>query len=100
MDGRADQFSLAVIAFEMLTGEKPFTGEQLTTVVYKIVAEEPSPVARLNATLEAADRGGAAQGAGEEAGSCATAPARRWWTRSKARARRPRDGRACRAGAA
>ncbi|HTQ53770.1 MAG TPA: protein kinase [Bryobacteraceae bacterium] len=51
VDGRADQFSLAVIVFEMLTGEKPFTGEQLTTVVYKIVAEEPVPAHRLNATL-------------------------------------------------
>ncbi|MGA2740937.1 MAG: serine/threonine-protein kinase [Bryobacteraceae bacterium] len=51
VDGRADQFSLAVIAFEMLTGEKPFTGEQLTTVVYKIVAEEPVPAHRLNSTL-------------------------------------------------
>ena len=53
VDGRADQFSLAVMAFEMLTGDKPFTGEQLTTVVYKIVAEEPPPVARFNATLTA-----------------------------------------------
>ena len=43
MDGRSDQFSLAVIAYEMLTGEKPYTGEHLTTVVYKIVAEEPVP---------------------------------------------------------
>lgn len=51
VDGRSDQFSLAVIAYEMLTGEKPFTGEQLTTVVYKIVAEEPPPAARLNASL-------------------------------------------------
>jgi serine/threonine-protein kinase len=51
VDGRADQFSLAVIVFEMLTGEKPFTGEQLTTVVYKIVAEEPIPPHRLNSTL-------------------------------------------------
>src|SRR5579863_3514528 len=49
--GRADQFSLAVIAYEMLTGERPFTGEHLTTVVYKIVAEEPPPVQRLNPTL-------------------------------------------------
>jgi serine/threonine-protein kinase len=49
--GRADQFSLAVIAFEMLTGDRPFTGEHLTTVVYKIVAEEPPPVQRLNPTL-------------------------------------------------
>lgn len=51
VDGRADQFSLAVIVFEMLTGEKPFTGDQLTTVVYKIVAEEPDLPHRLNSTL-------------------------------------------------
>jgi serine/threonine-protein kinase len=51
VDGRADQFSLAVIAFEMLTGEKPFSGEHLTTVVYKIVAGDPIPPRRLNPTL-------------------------------------------------
>ncbi len=49
--GRADQFSLSVIAFEMLTGDRPFTGEHLTTVVYKIVAEDPPPAQRLNPTL-------------------------------------------------
>src|SRR5215471_1478163 len=51
VDGRSDQFSLAVIAYEMLTGEKPYTGEHLTTVVYKIVAEEPLPPRRLNPSL-------------------------------------------------
>jgi serine/threonine protein kinase len=51
VDGRSDQFSLAVIAYEMLTGEKPYTGEHLTTVVYKIVAEEPAPPRRLNPSL-------------------------------------------------
>ena len=51
VDGRSDQFSLAVIAYEMLTGEKPYTGEHLTTVVYKIVAEEPVPPHRLNPSL-------------------------------------------------
>ena len=51
VDGRSDQFSLAVIAFEMLTGEKPYSGEHLTTVVYKIVAEEPAAPHRLNPTL-------------------------------------------------
>src|SRR5215475_14295750 len=51
IDGRSDQFSLAVIAFEILTGEKPYTGEHLTTVVYKIVAEEPVAPHRINATL-------------------------------------------------
>jgi serine/threonine protein kinase len=51
VDGRSDQFSLAVIAFEMLTGEKPYTGEHLTTVVYKIVAEEPAAPHRINPSL-------------------------------------------------
>ena len=51
VDGRSDQFSLAVIAYEMLTGEKPYTGEHLTTVVYKIVAEEPAAPHRLNPSL-------------------------------------------------
>ncbi len=51
VDGKADQFALAVVAYEMLTGEKPFTGEQLTTVLYKIVSEDPPPVEHLNPTL-------------------------------------------------
>src|SRR5215471_18650168 len=51
VDGRSDQFSLGVIVYELLTGEKPYTGEHLTTVVYKIVAEEPPPPRRLNPTL-------------------------------------------------
>jgi len=51
VDGRSDQFSLAVIAYEALTGEKPYTGEHLTTVVYKIVTEEPAPPHRLNPSL-------------------------------------------------
>jgi serine/threonine protein kinase len=54
VDGRADQFSLAVIAYEILTGEKPYTGEHLTTVVYKIVAEDPVAPHRLNPTLTGA----------------------------------------------
>jgi serine/threonine-protein kinase len=51
VDGRSDQFSLAVIAYEALTGEKPYTGEHLTTVVYKIVTEQPAPPRRLNPSL-------------------------------------------------
>ena len=49
--GRADQFSLAVIAYEVLTGEKPFVAEYLPTLLYKIVREEPVPPQRLNPTL-------------------------------------------------
>jgi serine/threonine protein kinase len=49
VDGRSDQFSLAVIAYEILTGERPFQGEHLSTVVYKIVAEEPPERSRSTA---------------------------------------------------
>ncbi len=51
VDGATDQFSLAVVAYESLTGERPFPGEHLTTVVYKIVAEEPVSPERINPTL-------------------------------------------------
>ena len=51
VDGRSDQFSLAVIAFEMLTGEKPFDSDQMAAVVYKIAHESPPEVQRLNPTL-------------------------------------------------
>lgn len=41
IDGRSDQFSLAVIAFEMLAGQKPFNGDSLAALVHQIVYEEP-----------------------------------------------------------
>ena len=53
VNGRADQFSLAVIAYEVLTGEKPFVAEYLPTLLFKIVREEPISPLRLNPTLGA-----------------------------------------------
>src|SRR5437867_7482304 len=49
--GLADQYSLTVLMFEMLTGEKPFVAEHLTTLVYQIVCEPAPPARRLNPTL-------------------------------------------------
>jgi len=51
VDGRADQFSLAVIVYEIMTGEKPFVADHLPTLLYRIVSEEPAPMSRLNPTL-------------------------------------------------
>ena len=51
VDGRADQFSLAVTAYEILTGRKPFEAESVTTLLYKIVHEDPAPANSLNASL-------------------------------------------------
>jgi serine/threonine-protein kinase len=51
LDGRSDLFSFAVILYEMVTGEKPFTGESVTTIVYKIVHETPIPPRDLDVTI-------------------------------------------------
>ena len=53
LDGRSDLFSLGVIFYEMLTGERPFTGTNPTTIIYKILHEEPIPPRELNVTLHA-----------------------------------------------
>jgi hypothetical protein len=44
VDGRADLFSVGVLMYELLSGQKPFTGESPTTVVYQIIHVEPPPV--------------------------------------------------------
>ncbi|MBK8650552.1 MAG: CHASE2 domain-containing protein [Elusimicrobia bacterium] len=46
VDGRSDLFSLGVMLYEMLVGEKPFEGENIATLLFKIASEEP-PDARL-----------------------------------------------------
>lgn len=38
LDHRADLFALAIVAFECLTGERPFRGENFTEVISNIVA--------------------------------------------------------------
>jgi serine/threonine-protein kinase len=51
VDGRSDLFSCGVILYQLLTGEKPFTGESTTTIMYKVLREEPVPPSQLNLSL-------------------------------------------------
>jgi predicted Ser/Thr protein kinase len=51
VDGRADQFSLGVILYQILTGEKPFAGESVTAISYQVVNVDPPPPSRLNPAL-------------------------------------------------
>ncbi len=51
LDGRSDLFSVGVMLYEMLTGEKPFTGQNVTTIIYKIVNENPIPPRELDVTV-------------------------------------------------
>ena len=40
VDGRADQYSLGVVAYRMLTGELPYSGDSVHTILYKHIFEE------------------------------------------------------------
>jgi formylglycine-generating enzyme required for sulfatase activity len=39
--GRSDQYALAMVAWILLTGSRPFDGDQVVTVISKILKEEP-----------------------------------------------------------
>jgi len=41
IDGRSDQFSLAIVAFQMLTGRLPFAGDSAHAVMFQIVSADP-----------------------------------------------------------
>ena len=47
LDGRSDIFSLGVCAFEMLSGEQPFPGNNVTSILYKLVHVDPIEPANL-----------------------------------------------------
>ncbi|MFC1891557.1 CHASE2 domain-containing protein [Thermodesulfobacteriota bacterium] len=48
VDGRSDIFSLGVVLFEMLTGQKPFSGNDMTSLMYQIAKEEHPSIKEIN----------------------------------------------------
>jgi tetratricopeptide (TPR) repeat protein/predicted Ser/Thr protein kinase len=57
VDARADQYSLAVIAFQALTGRRPFEADSIQTLFYRILTEPPEAAHKLNPTLPPAVAG-------------------------------------------
>ena len=53
VDGRADLFSLGVVLYELLTGTRPFAGDTTSSVIYRVVHEEPRAAAAVNPRIDA-----------------------------------------------
>jgi serine/threonine protein kinase len=51
VDGRSDQFSLAVVAFELLSGNRPFQGDSLATLAHMIVYGDRPSIQAIDPTL-------------------------------------------------
>jgi tRNA A-37 threonylcarbamoyl transferase component Bud32 len=51
LDHWTDQWALACITYEMLTGRPPFIGDDTAALLYMVVHEDPPPPSQINANL-------------------------------------------------
>ena len=51
VDARVDIFSLGVVVYEMVTGQAPFKGADVSSLMYQIVHHDPAPPSTLNPQL-------------------------------------------------
>lgn len=53
VDGRSDVFSLGVMLYEMLSGQRPFADKSSAAIASAILTREPAPIARFVADIPA-----------------------------------------------
>jgi len=53
VDSRTDIFSLGAVLYWVLTGEKPFPGDTITAIIFKMLHSTPVPARQLNPALPA-----------------------------------------------
>lgn len=51
VDGRSDQFSLAVVVYEVLSGARPFVAENVPALLYLICKQDAQPIEQVNPRL-------------------------------------------------
>jgi serine/threonine protein kinase/tetratricopeptide (TPR) repeat protein len=51
LDGKSDQYSLACVVYEMLSGERPFSGATPQAIMAKRFSETPKPLRSLRSTV-------------------------------------------------
>jgi serine/threonine protein kinase/Flp pilus assembly protein TadD len=51
LDGKSDQYSLACVVYEMMTGERPFSGATPQAVMAKRFAEMPKPLREIRSSI-------------------------------------------------
>jgi tRNA A-37 threonylcarbamoyl transferase component Bud32 len=53
IDGRADQYALGIVGYQLLTSQLPFTGDSAHTIIYRHIHDEALPVTTLRADVPA-----------------------------------------------